>query len=316
MSHLRFSKLPFSYSMALLRLTGFHYRSLQLIGKPHSGNTKNEPKISWHFKSFPLYKNSQIIEEALVILVADSRWLTDLCDRNLLLLWACANGAVSIALCAFKHGTTQDTLFEGIVTAAAFGQLEVFETLVEWEENTTCKKVALEVASEYGHLQIVDSLLQDFAVNPSESGCTALDAACKNGHLGIVRRLLGDGRCDPGARSNGALILAARYGYSDLVSLLIEDGRVDVNAQTGHALLSPSIQGHKDVVQVLLNNGADLRIAKFKPFYLAVEAGNVALVRTFIQNSDWYYALWMRIHVVSQLPRGRFSIVDCLTLMF
>ena len=61
------------------------------------------------------------------------------------------------------------------------------------------------MASENGHLHIVDRLLQDSRVDPSDRNNCAIGWASLKGHLHIVERLLQDPRVDPSDLNNDAI---------------------------------------------------------------------------------------------------------------
>jgi ankyrin repeat protein len=64
------------------------------------------------------------------------------------------------------------------------------------------------MASENGHLEIVQLLLADDRVDPSANDNYPIRIALENGHLQIVQLLLADRRVDPSALDNYAVQLA------------------------------------------------------------------------------------------------------------
>lgn len=56
---------------------------------------------------------------------------------------------------------------------------------------------AIVVASSYGHLLVVERLLQDTRIDPSAYKSYAAVLAAQNGHVAVVDRLLEDPRVDP-----------------------------------------------------------------------------------------------------------------------
>jgi hypothetical protein len=79
---------------------------------------------------------------------------------------------------------------------------------------------AVHVAAFYGHLSIVERLLQDKRVDPSADDNAAVRWASQKGHLAVVERLLQDERVDPTARDNYAVRWAAHYGHFAVVDRL------------------------------------------------------------------------------------------------
>ena len=79
--------------------------------------------------------------------------------------------------------------------------------------------IAIILASNSGHIEVVKVLLNDSRVDPSAqdnlgkelewydiTSKTAIKWACENGHIDIVKVLLNDSRVDPNARD--------RYGHT------------------------------------------------------------------------------------------------------
>ena len=92
---------------------------------------------------------------------------------------------------------------------------------------------AIAYASWYGHLAVVERLLQDKRVDPSATdnyGNCALSHAAKNGHLAVVERLLQDERVDPSDAENFAIKNASENGHLAVVERLLQDERVDPSA--------------------------------------------------------------------------------------
>jgi hypothetical protein len=88
---------------------------------------------------------------------------------------------------------------------------------------------AFQLAAEYGHLAVVERLLQDPRVDPSAGNNNTIRWASANGHHLVVERLLQYPRVDPSANDNEALAVASYYGHYLIVALLLQDPRVDPN---------------------------------------------------------------------------------------
>ena len=121
------------------------------------------------------------------------------------------------------------------------------------------------VASDLGHLSVVEMLLVEYNNDPdfwNEIGFTALLLASLKGHYQVVEILLQKG-ADPNTHDNNgwtALILSSQNGHQRVVELLLEQ-QVDPNVQNSingrTALIQASQNGHYQVVEILLKNGAD-----------------------------------------------------------
>ena len=123
---------------------------------------------------------------------------------------------------------------------------------------------ALICAAEYGHKEVVDSLLR---MKPDinakgKDGDTALICAAYKGHTEVVNSLL---RMKPDINAkdkNGdtALIYAAANGHKEVVDALLKNG-ADINVQNntgGTALVWAARKGKKEVVERLLQYDPDI----------------------------------------------------------
>ena len=87
----------------------------------------------------------------------------------------------------------------------------------------------LQRSSQQGHFEIVQRLLQkDLAskVIPSANKNHALRMASRKGKFKVVQLLLNNDRVDPTDGSNDAVRLATQNGHDDVVNLLMTDPRV------------------------------------------------------------------------------------------
>jgi hypothetical protein len=69
---------------------------------------------------------------------------------------------------------------------------------------------AIRAASAWGHLAVVERLLEDPRVDPAAGDNFAIRAASEEGHLAVVERLLADPRVDPAADDNRAIRAASK----------------------------------------------------------------------------------------------------------
>ena len=82
---------------------------------------------------------------------------------------------------------------------------------------------SIQIASENGHANIVELLLNDKRANPSFG---SLDLAAENGHLNVVKLLLNDPRVDPTYDQNMSIVFANQNNHTHIVELLWNDRRI------------------------------------------------------------------------------------------
>ena len=110
------------------------------------------------------------------------------------------------------------------------------------------------LASENGHLAVVERLLQDARVDPSANDNEAIQMASVKGNLPVVERLLQDARVDPSTAGNRAIKVASRFGKLAVVDRLLQDVRVDPSADDNVAIKEASENGHLAIVERLLQD--------------------------------------------------------------
>ena len=126
-----------------------------------------------------------------------------------------------------KNDNEYNDLSNMLISAAIEGNIELINVLMLSAVDPSEKNnKALEKASEYGHLQIIERLLQDSRVDPNDNNNDAIIKASRGGHLAVVERLLNDSRVNPGDANNAAIILASQNGYLPVVERLLNDTRV------------------------------------------------------------------------------------------
>lgn len=82
------------------------------------------------------------------------------------------------------------------------------------------------MASCYGHIRVVEKLLLDQRVDPSDLYNDAICRASEGGRIMVVEKLLLDPRVDPSDSDNYAIRMASSNGHSDVVNRLLMDPRV------------------------------------------------------------------------------------------
>jgi len=162
---------------------------------------------------------------------------------------------------------------------------EMVELLLPFIDPSAENNYAIRVASENGHLAVVNRLLADERVDPSADNNFAIRWASENGHLAVVNRLLQDERVDPSALDNNAIQWASHNGHLAVVERLLADERVDPSADNNYAIGWASYNGHLAVVERLLADervdpsANDNKAIKWASFY-----GHVAVVNRLLQD--------------------------------
>jgi ankyrin repeat protein len=82
-------------------------------------------------------------------------------------------------------------------------------------------------ASRLGHARVVKCLLADGRADPTANGSEALRHAIQNEHVAILKLLLKDGRADPGEAEGGFILEACARRSCAVILLLLDDTRVD-----------------------------------------------------------------------------------------
>ena len=171
-------------------------------------------------------------------------------------------GLISLGL--FERGLKEYALIKSI---RAGNLLHVNLLLKYGADPTTDMNSAIILASQGGHLEIVNRLLEDPRVDPSDTSNWSIILASASGHLEIVNRLLDwrprsavdwrpheagdDRRVDPSDQNNLAIIWASRRGRFAVVDRLLRDPRVDPRAQNNLATKLAQLNNHREIVELL-----------------------------------------------------------------
>jgi ankyrin repeat protein len=121
------------------------------------------------------------------------------------------------------------------------------------------KRMSL-VASEFGYIKILTTLIDDIKIDPSISddyGNYAILLASRYNQLKVVELLLKDGKVDPSIvddYGNYAILLASENGHVKVVELLLQDKRVDASADNNEVIVKAAQNGHVKVAELLINN--------------------------------------------------------------
>jgi ankyrin repeat protein len=218
------------------------------------------------------------------------------------------------------------------LTATEQGSLANVKTCIAAGVNVEAKDnnggTALFYASRYGHLEIVQYLLQNGNANveaKTNGGMTALHWASDNGDLKVVQYLLQNGNANVEAKSNNgwtALHLASNKGHLEIVQYLLQNGNAHVEAKNNDgwtALHFASCMGHLEFVQYLIQNGNANVEAKtndgWTAFHLASRNGYLEIVQYLLQNGNANVEKknnhgWTALHLTSL--KGHLDVVQYL----
>ena len=179
--------------------------------------------------------------------------------------------------------------------ACRFGLVSLMEDLknwsnTDWNQRNNEGTTALYLAAEYGHLAVVQMLLNKGAkVNDQSEYGTALHAASRAGHNNIVLHLLRNDADLEAKDKTGSTSLfhAAQFGHKQAVQLLLEKGaNVQARGLDGSALHIASGEGYIEIVRILLKEGSSLETVDVRgdiALIAAVAAGKVMSVRLLLE---------------------------------
>jgi len=187
---------------------------------------------------------------------------------------------------------------EEFLDAARNGDLKRVQEILKKRKVNINKKdedgrTALMLASEYGHIEVVKSLLANGA-NINENGYfgeTALILASENRRIEIVKYLLANGANinDKDNYGTTALISASQEGPIEIVKSLLANG-ANVNEKDKYgktALISASQWGHIEIVKSLLANGANINDKDkygITALIWAIKKGHIEVVKYLLAN--------------------------------
>ena len=172
-------------------------------------------------------------------------------------------------LCGLSRDTTKNPLY----LAISEGDLRLVRKLVEEDRidvnmtSDTTNTTALQAAASFGHLPIVQYLLQHGADlhKTDNRGLTVLHGAAQNGHIAVVRYLVEQGADKEMDNNNGfsPLAIAAQSGHLGVVQYLLEQGAdKDRAGNEGRVpLFIAAAGGHLAIVRLLVEQGVDVNRA-------------------------------------------------------
>ncbi|XP_020366240.1 protein fem-1 homolog C-like [Rhincodon typus] len=197
-----------------------------------------------------------------------------------------------------------------VFNAARDGKLKLMQKLLDNRSAEELEAVTLEktnggtpllIASRYGHLQVVDYLMEHCKAKVELGGSVNFDgetiegapplwAASAAGHLSVVRTLLEHGASvNNTTLTNSTPLRAACFdGHLEIVKYLIEHrADMEVANRHGHTCLMISCyKGHKEIAKYLLEKGADVNRKSVKgntALHDCAESGSLEIMKMLLK---------------------------------
>lgn len=149
------------------------------------------------------------------------RWL---CMQHEMLRKLTDRRRIQYKTSVFLRRKGRDVFKSFLVTAILYSDVEVVGELLDLgHDPTELDGMAIEKASASGKLDMVNRLLEDKRVHPTDN---CLMWACIGGHVGVVKRLLEDGRVDPTLNDNYLYRISVTNYRFEVVKALKADERV------------------------------------------------------------------------------------------
>lgn len=205
-------------------------------------------------------------------------------------LLSCKEGLLRHAKSFVSDGGVRELDFDNdaIQLASEHGHLDVVEWLLSFPEvnPSVSSNHAIQAAAEFGYTEIVKVLINDTRVDPSANDDFSIGAASENGFYDIVEILLNDTRVDPSSCDNYAVRFAIMNGHLSTVKLLLRDQRVDPSANNNEAICFISSYSSIDVFKILLaDKRVDPSARNNSPLRWAVGVGNYDITSLFLNDS-------------------------------
>ncbi|KAG9343247.1 hypothetical protein JZ751_014227 [Albula glossodonta] len=197
-----------------------------------------------------------------------------------------------------------------VFNAARDGKLKLIQKLLSNKSPEELEALAEEktqggtpllIASRYGHLEVVDYLLEHCKANVELGGSVNFDgetiegapplwAASAAGHLPVVRTLLKHGASvNNTTLTNSTPLRAACFdGHLEIVRYLVEHrADMEVANRHGHTCLMISCyKGHKEIAKFLLERGADVNRKSIKgntALHDCAESGSLDIMKMLLK---------------------------------
>ncbi|XP_066514421.1 protein fem-1 homolog A-like [Hoplias malabaricus] len=197
-----------------------------------------------------------------------------------------------------------------VFNAARDGKLKLIQKLLSNKSPEELEALAEEktqggtpllIASRYGHLEVVDYLLEHCKANVELGGSVNFDgetiegapplwAASAAGHLPVVKTLLKHGASvNNTTLTNSTPLRAACFdGHLEIVRYLVENNAdMEVANRHGHTCLMISCyKGHKEIAKFLLERGADVNRKSVKgntALHDCAESGSLEIMKMLLK---------------------------------
>ncbi|XP_026132049.1 protein fem-1 homolog A [Carassius auratus] len=198
-----------------------------------------------------------------------------------------------------------------VFNAARDGKLKLIQKLLSDKSPQELEALAEEktqggtpllIASRYGHLQVVEYLLEHCRAGVELGGAVSFDgetiegapplwAASAAGHLPVVKTLLEHGASvNSTTLTNSTPLRAACFdGHLEIVRYLVEHhADLEVANRHGHTCLMISCyKGHKEIAQFLLEHGADVNRRSVKgntALHDCAESGSLEILKLLLKG--------------------------------
>ena len=162
--------------------------------------------------------------------------------------------SISLLLQIIKRGNIQPEMVNTIylLMTCVNNSISLFKLLLNHPLTNPSDNRILSTACTMGSFEMVQLLLKDKRVNPSDRENYALVQACSGNYIEIVKLLLQDPRVNPSSRNNTCLVEACSFGKTKIVELILQDPRVDPSTEEYLCLINACRNGSSRIVHMLL----------------------------------------------------------------
>lgn len=199
--------------------------------------------------------------------------------------------------------------------AATFGYSKTINALLKEKHEPLLVNLAFCYALKNGHLEIVQTLLNDPLFNPAINNNEPIRLASEMGYQDIVSTLLQDKRVNAAAENNYAIRLAAQNGHLEIVKTLLQHKGVDPTVNHNEAIRLAAQKGHLDIVKLLLNDSRiDPSVSNNYIFRWAAESGHIEIVSTLLEDKRINPADIDNYAICLAAQKGHLAVVNTLLL--
>jgi ankyrin repeat protein len=141
-------------------------------------------------------------------------------------------------------------MYDKLIKACETGDLKKVKSLVSRGVNIhSHNDAALYCAAEYGHLNVVQYLIEQGSKGFDKLDDYILPRSAEKGHFEIVKFLVEQG-ADIHSNNDYALRWAASNGHFEIVKFLVESG-ADIHAENDFAIRWAELSGHNEILKYL-----------------------------------------------------------------